>query len=149
MARLASKESLERLQKLFDYLGEFGGRIQTNEPDTWWDLYLEVEYIENDNKSITIYMSDLHYTNPFFRVLLTMKGNTIREGRIQEYQSETITGLVTVDGNDVIHGYGKKEKATNGLKELFDGFLTNVVDVGPYIKEPKKIEKYEKTQADD
>ena len=45
MAKKATKEAISYLQKVFDFLGEFGGTIETKNPENWWKLDLEVESV--------------------------------------------------------------------------------------------------------
>ncbi|MBO4426517.1 MAG: hypothetical protein J5776_05865 [Clostridiales bacterium] len=54
MGKMALKKSVAQLQRLFDFLGEYGGTIETNNPGEWWALDLEVESIEGAVKTIMI-----------------------------------------------------------------------------------------------
>lgn len=50
MGKMATKKAAKQLQQLFDYIGEFGGVIETNKPENWWNLDLEVEQIEGGKR---------------------------------------------------------------------------------------------------
>ena len=52
MGKKALKKSVEQLQQLFDFLGEYGGQIETY--DLHWPLNLEVKKVYDDKKEIFI-----------------------------------------------------------------------------------------------
>ena len=61
MGKMATKESVERLQSLFDLLGDYGGTIETEEPDTWWTLRLIVLSEKKRSKKVLIEMIQNFY----------------------------------------------------------------------------------------
>ena len=54
MGKRALKKSVEQLQKLFDFLGEYGGTIETKKPENWWTLDLKVDSVEGEKKNVII-----------------------------------------------------------------------------------------------
>lgn len=152
MGKKALKKSVEQLQQLFDFLGEYGGKIETNNPGNWWTLDLEVESVYDDKKDIIIGVfkdlnGDIMY-DPEVKLTLTMKDGKIEEADIIEFSNTTIFGTSVVDAEGNIHRNGVTEKAPKGLRSLFEGFMDNMVEVGPYLKEPKNVIKYDKTLED-
>ena len=153
MGKKALKKSVEQLQQLFDFLGEYGGSIETNNPGIWWTLDLEVECVYDEKKDILIGVfntvnGDIMF-DPQVKLTLTMKDGKIEEADIIEYSNTTIVGTSVVDAEGYIHMNGIKEKYPKGLRSLFEGFMDNMVEVGPYLKEPKNVIKYDKTLEDD
>ena len=63
-------------------------------------------------------------------------------------EETTVLGTSTVDGDDMIHGFGITEKDPFGLKKRFTSFMDNMTERGPYLTEPKSVKKYTKTLAD-
>ena len=152
MGKLATKKATAQLQKLFDFLGKYGGVIQTNEPDTWWNLDLEVETDNLSRKFITIGVFNLENSDcifdPQFEVILSMDENKILECEIERCTEQTIFGTTFVDSSNNLHGFGNIEKDPYGLTERFSQFMNNMVEIGPYLKEPKEVKKYTKTLAE-
>ncbi len=152
MGKKALRKSVEQLQKLFDFLGEYGGVIVTNEPGTWWTLDLEVEEVYDDKKDILIgVFKDLNGNimyDPSVELTITVKDGRIEEADILEFSNTTIFGTSVVDAEGNIHMNGVTEKAPQGLSELFEGFMDNIVEVGPYLTKPKNVIKYDKTLTD-
>lgn len=148
---LATKRSIEQLEKIFSALGVYGGTIITNNPDNWWELDLEVEYIDGEDKRILIgicsTINDDIVFDPMFTLNLKIDSdNKIVDAIILGYESTTALGTVYSGEDDVLYGFGMKEKA--GMRKLFSSFMTNITEIGPYLTEPKKIKKYTKTLAD-
>ena len=88
MGKMATKKAAKQLQQLFDFLGEFGGVIETDKPENWWNLDLEVEQIEGDKKNILVgvYTSvsgDVIY-DPVFRVVAREEDDKIVEVEVLE-----------------------------------------------------------------
>lgn len=150
----ATKKSINQLEKFFHMLGDFGGTIKTNN-SSWWDLDLEVENIEDNNKVIMIGVcttvnNDLMF-DPQFRLSLHMDTNNknkIDSAEILEYESTTMLGTIWIDSNNDIHGFGEVEYGKGALRSRFGSFMTNITEIGPYLSNPKKITKYNKTLAD-
>lgn len=152
MGKMATKKAAKQLQQLFDFLGEFGGVIETDKPENWWNLDLEVEQIEGDKKNILVgvYTSvsgDVIY-DPVFRVVAREEDDKIVEVEVLECEENTVLGTSTVDGDDMIHRLGTTEKDTFGLKKRFKSFMDNMTENGPYLTEPRSVKKYTKTLAD-
>lgn len=152
MGKMATKKAAKQLQQLFDFLGEFGGVIETNMPENWWNLDLEVEQIEGDKKNILVgvYSSvsgDVIY-DPVFHVVAREEDDKIAEVEVLDCEETTVLGTSTVDGDDMIHGFGTTEKDPFGLKNRFTSFMDNMTGSGPYLTEPKSVKKYTKTLAD-
>ncbi len=149
MGKKAAKKSIEQLQRLFDFLGEFGGTIETKTPGTWWDLDLEVEQADDTSKEIYIGVcksvnGDLIF-DPEFTLTLKMDAGKIVEAEIHNCINQTILGTTEVDSDDMLHGFGSVEKSPKGLSELFSEFMDNMTEAGPYLTDPKMVTKYEMT----
>lgn len=67
---------------------------------------------------------------------------------VLDCKETTVLGTSTVDGDDMIHGFGTTEKDSFGLKKRFTSFMDNMTESGPYLTEPKSIKKYTKALAD-
>ncbi len=152
MGKKATKKSVEQLQKFFDFLGEFGGTIETKKPENWWKFDLEVEFADDTSKDIMIGIyttvnGDIAF-DPQFTLKLKMDGNTIVDAEINNCVNQTMMGYLEVDANDMFHGMGRTEKADPGLTDLFSNFMHNITEIGPYLTDPLKVEKYEKTLAE-
>ena len=153
MSKIATKKATGQLQKIFKYLGECGGRIETKNPGTWWTLDVEVECAEDTKKDVTIgvYSSvngDIIF-DPVFHLSLTMDNGKIVETEILDCEETTIFGTTMVDGNDMLHGFGTVEKDPYGLKKRFSSFMENMTVNGPYLTDNKFVQKYENTLADE
>lgn len=152
MGKIATKKATGQLQKIFNYLGEFGGKIETKNPGTWWTLDVEVECVAGTKKDVFIGVcssinGDIIF-DPMFRLALTMDNGKITETEILECEETTIFGTTVVDGDDMLHGFGGVEKDPYGLKKRFSNFMENMTVNGPYLTDNKSFEKYEKTLAD-
>ncbi len=152
MGKKALRKSVEQLQKLFDFLGEYGGEIETNEPGIWWTLDLEVEEVYDDKKDILIGVftdlnGDIMY-DPSVKLTIAVKDGRIEEADILEFSNTTVFGTSVVDAEGNIHMNGVTEKAPQGLRGLFEEFMDIIVEVGPYLTKPKNVTKYDKTLAD-
>ena len=152
MAKIATKKATAQLQKIFNYLGEFGGTIETNQPRTWWTLDLEVESVDGKEKDIQIgifsTMNGDVIFDPVFYLTLTVEDGKILEAKIKCCEESTLFGTTVVDENDMLHGFGQTEKDPYGLRKRFSNFMENMTKVGPYLTEPKAVTRYEKTLAD-
>ena len=152
MGKIATKETTAQLQKLFDFLGEYGGIIKTNAPDNWWDLDLEVEEIENSKKRVIIGIFEVIngdvVFDPQFEVTLIVEDKIIKEAEIMSCSSNGLFGPMFVDTNDILHAMGTKEKDQFGLVKRFSVFMRNMTEVGPYLREPKEVKKYTKSLAE-
>ena len=153
MGKKALRKSVEQLQKLFDFLGEYGGEIETNEPETWWTLDLEVEEVYDDKKDIFVgVFTDLNgrhiMYDPSVKLTITVKDGRIEKADILEFSNTTVFGTSVVDAEGNIHMNGVTEKAPQGLRGLFEEFMDIIVEVGPYLTNPQNVTKYDKTLAD-
>lgn len=152
MGKIATKKATGQLQKLFNYLGEFGGKIETKNPGSWWTLDLEVESVEENKKDVQIgvYSSingDIIF-DPLFHLSLTMDNEKIMETEILDCEETTLFGIIVVDGDDMLHGDGRVKKASCGLKKRFSSFMDNMTVNGPYLTNNQSVEKYGNTLAD-
>lgn len=151
MGKIATKKATEQLQKIYDYLGEYGGIIKTYNPDTWWNLDLEIETEDERTKEMEIGVystinGDLIY-DPCFELLVRMDKEKILEVEILNYTSETILGTLEICEDDMTYGDYGKEKDQYGLKRRFSSFMDNMVEEGPYLTNPKSVEKYDKDEG--
>jgi hypothetical protein len=152
MGKRALKKSVEQLQKLFDFLGEYGGTIETKKPENWWTLDLEVDSVEGEKKNVIIGVykiinGDVVF-DPKFELTLTVDGDTIKDADIIREESNGLLGSSYVDENDVYHGLGGDSQANPGLRTLFEQFMNNMTEVGPYLNDPKDVKKYDKPLDD-
>jgi len=137
MAKKPTKKSIEQLQKFFDLLGESGGRIITDSPETWGTLVVDRLYSPDDIKTIRIGIlyvvggNDLY--NPEFCLTAKMKGNRILEAEIESYGSASLLGWLYINGDDTISGLHRKEKDPEGLQNRFSSFMEKITEQGPYL----------------
>ena len=152
MGKIATNQSVSHLQKIFDCLGQFGGTIETKNPDNWWTLDLEVESVDEKSKDIMIGIFESingdAIFDPQFNLTLKMKGNKIQEAEIHNCINQTTFGITEVDSDDILYGFWGPEKSPTSLTDLFEGFMYNMAEDGPYLADPKKITKYDKTLSD-
>lgn len=142
----ALKEAVEKFQTLYDFLGEFGGIIKTKNPDTWWELGLQITpYGGCDRRKVLLGIyeevyGDVRY-DPIFSFLMTLNEGKVADIDLLSYTSETLMGEFEIDENDVMHHEGTEEENA-GMSDRFLSFLTNIVDVGPYLRDPEYVEKF-------
>lgn len=147
------KKATKQLQKIFDFLGEFGGTIETDDPGTWWKLDVEVEHADENMKNVLIGVcktknGDVMF-DPQFTLSLKMEHERIIETEIMGYLSQTGLGDFEIDENDILYWLdvnGKDKKY--GLKRRFSSFMDNMVENAPYLTNPKTVTKYEATLED-
>ncbi|MCR5654022.1 MAG: hypothetical protein K6G07_00055 [Lachnospiraceae bacterium] len=152
MAKQATDQARQQLQKVFDKLGKFGGTIQTKKPEEWKTFDLEVERMDKETKDIMIGVFHsvdgevLFY--PQFRLSLKMEEDSIVEAYIHNCIKQTIFGTTEIDSEDLITGFGNVEKTTPGLEQEFTDFMEDIAKKGPYLTKPEKITKYDRTLAE-
>uniref|UniRef100_UPI004056ADDF hypothetical protein n=1 Tax=Acetatifactor sp. TaxID=1872090 RepID=UPI004056ADDF len=149
MAKIATKRATKQLQKIFDFLGEYGGIIETDTPDTWWNLDVEVEHKDENRKDILIgvYKSiegDIVF-DPQFQLSLKMKSGKILETEIKGCTLFMFFNIGEIDDEDMVYYFGNKEKDVYGLRRRFSSFMDNMVEYAPYLTNPKKVTKYNST----
>ncbi|MGN0483756.1 MAG: hypothetical protein ACI4HI_09415 [Lachnospiraceae bacterium] len=148
MGKQATKESIAQLQKIYNLIGETGGRIETHDPDSWWTLDMETIYEGDDGEKdiitgiYTRINGDLVY-DPQFTLNLKMDQNTILDAQIDRYFSQTMMGVLEIEGDDKAYWNGRETKEEDGLQKRFSSFMNTIVEFGPYLTDPKSIEKYE------
>lgn len=86
--------------------------------------------------------------DPQFTLTLKMDGDKIQEAEIHNCINQTMFGTSKVDSDDMLHGFGRTEKSPTSLVDIFEGFMHNMAEIGPYLKDPKKVTKYDKTLSD-
>ena len=154
----AMKKSVKKLQRIFDFLGKYGGTIKTKRPGTWWLLYVDVDNFEVEGKitsQIGVFTSingDVIF-DPEFKIQMLMDGEKIKDVDIMYYDSASVLGTFHIDGNDMccfmsMTGCSEKEKDDYGLADRFEAFLTNMVEVGPYLFDPAEVKKYSKYMSE-
>lgn len=150
MAALATKKAISHLQKVLKVLGEFGGMIETNDPEHWWKLEVNIEP-EYDEDRDEVYIGLYSLLNgdivkdPQFHLMLVKEGDKIIDVEILDYDEFNVLcgGDCFVDENDIFHSSsGRVEKDPYGLRKRFSLFIDGVVNVGPYLTEPKQVTKY-------
>lgn len=149
MGKIATKKATKELQKIFDFLGEFGGIIETNDPGIWWKMDVEVEHADKNMKKVLIGVcktknGDVIF-DPQFKLSLKMEHEKIIETEIIGYISQLWTGEFVIDEDDYMHWCGTKEKDEYGLKRRFSSFMDNMVVNAPYLTNPKTVTKYNAT----
>lgn len=136
MEKAATKKATRQLQQLFDFLGESGGTIKTDDPDRWWNLTLE---IEGANVAVGLYSfagGDVMY-DPLFHLSVEMDSGKIAEVRLRDCEETTMFGTTIVDEEDNICGLGLVEKDSRGLVQRFSDFMDTITESGPYLKTEK------------
>ncbi len=68
-----------------------------------------------------------------------MQGDSIVDIEIHDCMETTILGTTMVDEDDMLYGFGESEKDPYGLKRRFSDFMNNMVNVGPYLDNPKEV----------
>lgn len=97
--------------------------------------------VQKDTKTSNVHDSVFH-------VVAREEDDKIVEVEVLDCKETTVLGTSTVDGDDMIHGFGTTEKDPFGLKKRFTNFMDNMTESGPYLTEPKSVKKYTKTLAD-
>ncbi|MCR4641723.1 MAG: hypothetical protein K5697_06810 [Lachnospiraceae bacterium] len=147
MGKFASEEAIENLQKIFDFLGKYGGAITTKNPTNWWKLYVDTDLRDDGRIATQIGIhSDLNgdtIFDPIFRIAVTWEDDKIKEVEIFSCEETTVFGTSVVDADDMISMSGIREKDEYGLVERFDSFMHNMAEVGPYLRDPEKVVKYD------
>ena len=147
MRIVSTKKAASQLQKIINKLGENGGIIATDTPETWWNLDVEIENISDNEKNIMIglYMNlnDEIMFDPVFDITAIWEKNKITEVIINSCTEETVLGRTVVDDNNMIHGFGRVEKDPYGLKKRFCSFMDGITTIGPYLSTGRIIEKYD------
>ena len=141
MSKMATKKAVAQLQKVYDFLGENGGQIHTDSPETWWALNLEC--CEEDMQ-IGVFSSvggDIIF-DPVFALRASIEEGKIQEVEICSCEETTLLGTTYVDGEDMLHGFGMKEKDPYGLRKRFSSFMENMTKNGPYLTNPKSVKRY-------
>lgn len=142
MGKMASGKAVEQLQQIYNQLGEFGGIIETKNPENWWSLSLQL----NDDKtkcSVGVFskLNGDYIYDPGFHLNIKLNDGTITEAEILDCVETTILGTTRVDGNDMISGFGIVEKDECGLEKRFSNFMNNMTVAGPYLSDPAKVTK--------
>jgi hypothetical protein len=130
-------------------LGEFGGMIETNAPEHWWNLGVDIDP-EYDENQVEVYIGLYSSLNgdvvkgPQFHLVLIKEEDKVVRIEITDYDGyDSILGDCYIDENDMYHTYsGRVEKDPYGLRKRFSLFINEVVNEGPYLSEPKQIIKY-------
>lgn len=148
MGIIATKKATKQVQKVYDFLQNKGGLIKTKNPDTWWDFDFEIQ--DESDEELDIYLGVCKHVNgdvlfdPAFEIQASLDdAKKISEIEILRYTSDTFLGTCTIDGEDMMHGFGQLEKDAYGLKKRFSSFMDNMVEVGPYLKEPMEVFYYQ------
>ncbi len=148
MGKKARTKSVAKLQKIYDYLGKYGGTIETKKPGNWWKFYMDTDPIGELKVASQIGVcKDVNgdtIFDPLFHIVITLDEDNITEVEINDCEETTMFGTSVVDANDMISMNGMKEKDDYGLIERFESFMTNMAEVGPYLTDPKKVCKYDK-----
>lgn len=146
----ASKKSVELLQKFFDILGEYGGVIETNNPGTWWPLELRVKNERGNEREVHIGVFNDHGYDRFFdpgvNITLTMSENKISEAIVHDLYNTTLFGTSVYRPDGMLYLGNQKEKAESSLDVLFETFMINMAEIGPYLTEGTIKENYSRTR---
>ncbi|WP_022769379.1 hypothetical protein [Butyrivibrio sp. NC2007] len=147
MSIYATDSSIKMLQKLFDYLGEYGGTITTSDPIAWPTFDLEVHVARDNKKTILIgFYNTLNgdvIFSPEFSIMLTLDKGIITQAEIIHCIQQSIFGEIMIDSNDMLFTYvNPAEKDSIGLEKRFSSFMKEIQN-GPYFEASCKIERYE------
>lgn len=147
MSRVATKESIDKLQNIFTYLGKNGGKITNNPGGIRWDVDINV-FPKNDNEKIVIiskYRSSDEDNKPksmFKLKIMENKHNKIKTIYIERFIQYSELGMVTsVDGEDRYHGYAGIYKDGIGLKRRFEEYIKDIYEV--FLEDGEIIERYD------
>lgn len=147
MSKKASKKSIQQLQKVIDFLGSNGGRIEVKDSGTYWNLNVEVIPSGTNEKLVTIgvyknFYGDILF-DPCFSLTVSTIGDTICNAEITQYISCLPTGIFRIESDDIMYSSCcPPEKDMYGLKKRFSSFM-NYVTSAPYLTSPLRLEKYE------
>lgn len=148
MGKMATKKAVKQVQKLYEFLQKKGGLIKTKNPGTWWDLDFEIQDESDDEMDIFVGIcqsvnGDIMF-DPAFDIRVTLdEKKKMSDVEILHYTSDTFLGTCTIDEDDMMYGFGMKEKDAYGLKKRFSSFMDNMVENGPYLKDPESVTIYE------
>lgn len=150
MGIFATKKACKELKKVLNFLkengAENGGSISTDDPKTWWKLFVEIYDKSPEEKRVIIGESKSvngdTICDPVFTLDITIKDADITEIRLMGYDTSSLFGSFSINENDYITGPWGCEKDDVGMKNRFSSFMNNVVNVGPYLSDPGKISAF-------
>ena len=144
---MATAETVERVQKIFDCVGIHGGYITTS---TGYerDLYFLIERDNCDYVTANIghftEVGNVACYDPMFDLILDKKEGKIKSIEIKKYFAQNIMGIVEIYPNGRVYHNGKPTGACENLVEYFGNFIYEAVEVLSYLHESSTIHKYEK-----
>lgn len=147
MSRVATKESIDKLQNIFIYLGKNGGKITNNPGGIRWDVDINIlsEYGNEKKAIISKYRFDREKYLPkkMFEIkIMEHQNGKIKTIYIERYVQYSELGMVTsVDGEDRYRGYAGIYKDAIGLKRRFDEFIKDIHEV--LLNDGEVIERHE------
>lgn len=147
MSRIATKQSINKLQNIFTYLGKNGGKITNNPGGIRWDVDINIlsEYDSEKKAIISKYRFDKERNLPkkMFEIkIMENQKSEIKTIYIERYVQYSEFGMVTsVDGEDRYRGYAGIYKDAIGLKRRFEEFITDIHEV--LLDDGEIIERYE------
>ena len=146
MSRIATKESLDKLQNIFSVLGKNGKKITNNLGGIRWDVEINVLSKYDNKKKIIIskYRFDGEKNTPkqMFEMEITEnKNGKIKMICIERFIQYSVFGMITsVDGEDRYHGYAGIYKDAIGLKRRFEEFIKDINEA--FLEDGVVIKQY-------
>ena len=151
MESIATKKATKQFQKFFDLFGEFGGIIETNNPDNWWELSLDP--LEDDGTSYT-YLFGQHKKHEsgdyihdnMFDLTIQKEGSKIIKIKLNSCEILYYGTSAVVGDDGILYWYwgNTKEKYYESLQKMFSEFMETVSIFGPYLSNPKSVTCYKK-----
>lgn len=148
MGIATTKKAVGQLQKILDKLGEFGGVIETDSPETWWNMDVEIDSISGNEKKVLIgiykEVNGKPMFDPLFNVTATFDSEKVSEVEVNSCTETTVLGHSYVDEDNMLHGFGHVEKDPYGLKKRFCRFMDGMM-MGPYLSAGRIVRQYDST----
>lgn len=133
-----SKENVEKMKKLFDLLGDYGGRIEFGDSENE-ALIVQVEEIQGATMDFAIGIVNENYyervVSPLFHLSALMDGGEISSIEVLDCETRSIEV-------DMIWGDGNRTEKNCNLQKEFEAFMENVVKIELFKAHPERIKQY-------
>lgn len=140
MKNLATRKATKQLQKVFDFMGNYGGQVVGDSSEKWFRTFrLEVKGENESKKDVAIYYyyknGDEVVCDPYFSLSLTMDGDRIAETEIIEFEHRTFCRVLPAT-------YNKRILKKSKVVEMFSLLMKEVAEAGPYLSNPDAVIKF-------
>ena len=146
-----TKEILEGLNKIWEFLGHHGGEIVIEED---WDFYCKVSNYNGFYEiEIFSYGGVNHYNlvDPFFKIEVTLNEDhsKIIEAKPVEYISQFGLGEIdwSIYNNACVYD-GECETMEEDIEQRLCSYLRTITEIRPYLTSPQKVDHYTKNAND-